>query len=142
MIQIMRDNIRNKPIKRRTENKGQFEAIVNASGELANSLDYHIDGYTLYITANEYWREVVYGQEPGVIPDVASIAKWLQDKSLSLSPQRVAMNIGYFGNSIFQEHQGENSGLFDEATDQSILSDFNQKLANEFIKSIVINGTV
>lgn len=136
IIAVMQDNIRNKPIKRRTESKGQFESVVNASGDLANSLTYQIDGYTLNILANEYWRSVVYGQEPGEIPEVGKIAEWMQNKGVKGSPQRIAMNIGYYGNSIFQEFNGEDSGLFAEAVDASIFEEFQQKLALEIISGI------
>ena len=136
IIAVMQDNIRNKPIKRRTPSRGQFESVVDASGDLANSLTYQIDGYTLNILANEYWRSVVYGKEPGEIPDVAKIAEWMQNKSVTGNPSSIAMNIGLFGNSIFQEFNGEDSGLFSEAVDASIFEEFQQKLALEIISGI------
>ena len=137
MIQIMQDNIRNKQIPRVTPSKGEFQSVVDASGELANSLTYRIDGYSLEILANSYWRDVVYGREPGEIPSVEDIFRWMGNKGVKGNPSVIAFNIGAYGSSIFQKFNGQDSGLFAEATDDSILQEFNEQLSNELINGII-----
>ena len=126
--------IRSKPIRRRTPAQGSFEAPVNASGRLAESVESVLEGNTLNIKANDYIWYLVFGRPPtssmGSGEVYPAIVQWLEDKGLDISPYAVTHNIHKYGTSIWQEHQGNESGLIDDILTQQAIDELADKLVS------------
>jgi hypothetical protein len=108
------NTIRTKPVKRKSKGLGSFEAPVNASGALADSIDFEIGEGEIKILANSYIDKLITGQPPGDFPPIFEIDNWLGRKGLPYSSFAVSNNIGKYGNSIFQEWQGAESNLLED----------------------------
>jgi hypothetical protein len=108
------DAIRNKPVKRSSKGLGSFESPVNASGALADSIEYEIGDNEIRILALDYIDSVITGTPPGSKPLVSNIEKWLAHKGLNYNPTSVSEGIDRYGSSIWQEWQGRESNLFED----------------------------
>lgn len=133
------DAIRNKPIKRFTKNKGHFEGVVNASGRLAASVRWEAYETGFRVYALDYIDALIYGRKPtensGNGSVLAEIKAWLPIKGLAhLNPYAVTSNIHKYGTSIWQEHQGKDSGLLANAINESVISKIRTELTAAFIK--------
>lgn len=141
-IELIRVAIKTKPIKRvsRRQVNGKFvdtkfEAPVNASGNLANTLRYEITDTSLSIWANDYIYDLVYGKKPSQV-DITTIKNWLNDKGISeidtnqdTLARLVSTKIARFGSSIYLATQGNNSGLLDNILSEQIKSEYNANFA-------------
>ncbi len=111
-IDHVKHAIETKPIKRKGKGTGEFEAVVNASGRLANSLRDELTDEQLNIYALAYIDKLVFGEAPRQSNfALFEIEQWLAVKGLDYNPVSVATNIDRFGSTIWQQHQGGNSGL-------------------------------
>lgn len=128
------DAIRNKKIKRKSRRPwiGTFEATVNASGKLAESVEGVDTDTGLNIMIAGYVDKLIFGQPPGESVDVNGIAAWITVKDLSFSAKRIAAQIRIFGSSIWQYHKGENSGLFEDVNFEAELDILNEALFNHY----------
>lgn len=136
-IEQFKDAIKNKPIKRKSvANPEGFEAVANASGRLADSPRVEITDTSLDVYVLAYIDEIVYGKAPGGKVEKLEIEKWLEAKGLNYSATSIVNNIKDFGNSIFLEHQGGNSGVLDDINIDSKLEETKQKLILKKITEI------
>ena len=136
-IEQFKDAIKNKPIKRKSvANPEGFEAVANASGRLADSPRVEITETSLDVYVLAYIDDIVYGKAPGAKVDKLEIEKWLEAKGLNYSATSIVKNIKDFGNSIFLEHQGGNSGVLDDINIDSKLEETKQKLILKKITDI------
>ena len=137
IISQVKNAIENKPIKRKTKAKGSFEASVNASGKLANSLRFEINEYSLKIYCLAYIDNLIYGQAPSRIDTtVFEIENWINSKGLELNAVSVLENLQQYGSSIFQEFQGSNSGLLADVSFESKLNQVREKLVLQVVEKV------
>lgn len=136
-IDQFKNAIKNKPIKRKSvANPEGFEAVANASGRLAESPRVEMTENSMDIYVLAYIDELVYGKAPGEKVSQLEIEKWLEAKGLNYPASAIVKNIKDFGNSIFLEHQGANSGLLDDINIESKLEETKQKLILKKITDI------
>jgi hypothetical protein len=133
--------IRTKQVKRRSKGLGQFEAPVNASGNLADSIEYEIGENEIRVMALSYIDNVIYGTPPGTKTEVSEIERWLAHKGLSYNPATVSQNIDRYGSSIWQEFQGSESNLLEDfitngEINPEIINDIVQKVQSVSIENI------
>jgi hypothetical protein len=137
-----KEAIRNKPIQRRTPSQGSFSAPVNASGRLAESARTQLEEGNLNLYALDYVWYLVFGRPPtrnmGSGDVLPAISQWLQDKNLPFSPYAVTSNIHKYGTSIWQEHQGKDSGLLEDLLTDADISELGDKLLS--LKEIEIKS--
>lgn len=108
------DAIKNKKVERYTNFKGNFSAVVNTTGRLANSVNVKADGDEVGVYALEYIQYLVYGRPPSKKwPPVDKIGGWISNKGLGLNKWATSNNIRLRGSSIWQRWKGQNSGLLD-----------------------------
>lgn len=137
IIAQVKNAIENKPIKRKTKAQGSFQAPVNASGNLANSLRFEINESNLKIYCLAYIDNLIYGQPPSKIDTtVFEIENWINSRGLELNAVSVLENLQRFGSSIFQEHQGSNSGLLSDVNFESKLNQVREKLVLQVVGNI------
>lgn len=59
---------------------------VSASGALLNSISATVDingnMYTVYLSLEDYWKNIEYGRQPGKFPPVDAIRKWIAAKPI------------------------------------------------------------
>jgi len=108
IIERLRNDIKNKPLPRR----GGDSYPVNASGKLADDLNFTVEDGVLKIYANKYIYYLVYGRKPNKNQDPAKVKAWVgwagstflkdwvEAKGLSISPFAVAYSIAKKGNSF------------------------------------------
>lgn len=136
-IAQVKNAIQNKQVTRKTKAQGQFSATVNASGRLANSLRMEIDDTGLSVLCLSYIDSLVYGAPPQRIEtSVFEIESWLNVKGLDFNAANVMTNLQKYGSSIFQEHNGANSGLLDDVNIDSKLESLKQKLTLKMVDEI------
>jgi hypothetical protein len=136
-IEQFKDAIKNKPIKRKSvANPEGFEAVANASGRLADSPRVEMTENSMDIYVLAYIDEIVYGKPPGGKVEKLEIEKWLEAKGLNYSASAIVNNIKDFGNSIFLEHQGGNSGVLDDINIDLKLEEVKRKLITKKITDI------
>jgi hypothetical protein len=130
-IRQVRRDIQTKHIKRKSRGLGEFSAVVNASGRLADSVEDELydDGIRVYCLS--YIDKLIYGQPPGEAVSLTDIESWMIEKDLDYNPATVAENIYRYGNSIWQKHRGENSGLLSDVNIEVSLSELETKLSEE-----------
>jgi hypothetical protein len=125
---------------------GSFSSPVNASGQLADSIKYTIDGYRLKIQGNDYIYYLQNGRKAGGRPPIKVIRQWIDDKGIlpnkgskdSLA-WAIAKKIEEEGTTIWKAGGSDLvSGIFNEALQQSIEADFANLIASE-ISSEIIN---
>lgn len=130
------DAIKNKPIRRKSVyNPDGFEATVNASGKLHDSPRIEVTENSIDVHVLAYIDDLVYGKPPSKVNKL-DIEVWLQNKGLQYSATSIVENIKDFGNSIFIEHQGANSGLLDDIDISEMLDTVKQKLITKRITEI------
>jgi hypothetical protein len=108
------ETIRTKPVQRYSKGLGSFEAPVNATGNLANSVEHTITENSVSILANDYINKLINGQAPGEFPTQFDIENWLSIKGLTYNPYSVINNIGFFGSTIYQQFKGQESNLLED----------------------------
>lgn len=114
-IAQVKNAIRTKPIKRKTKAKGDFEAVANASGQLADSLRSEISENEINVFALAYIDSLIYGQAPSrVNTTVFEIENWMNSKGLEYSATSVLDNLQQYGNSIFQKFGGSESNFLED----------------------------
>ena len=115
-LSMVQDAIKNKPIKRKSVYYPDgFEAPVNATGRLHDSLHIERNELTIEVFALAYIDSLVYGQKPGVNVSLTNLEEWANAKGLTdVSLPAAKSNIKAFGNSIWLEHEGANSGLLND----------------------------
>ena len=138
------NDIQNKLILRQGA-RGQFSSPVNASGALADSIKYTIDGYRLKVQGNDYIYYLQYGRKAGGRPPIKAIRQWIDDKGIT--PEKgskdslawaIAKKIEQEGTTIYKAGGSELvSGIFNEALQQSIESDFANLIASEISSEIL-----
>lgn len=135
------DAIKNKPIRRRSRKPGVgiFEAPVNATGRLANSVQPQFTDEGIQVLALAYIDNLIFGQAPGQAPNVMEIEKWLMAKGLNYSPAGIVKQIYKYGNSIFAEHQGEDSGLLADVNISGSIEKLKEKLSRQYAEDIAVN---
>ncbi len=139
-IQQFKNAIQTKPVKRKTKAKGDFEAVVNASGNLANSPRIELTENELNIYVAGYIDQLIYGQAPSrVDTTVFEIENWMNSKGLEYSAVSVLDNLQKYGNSIFQKFNGEDSGLLSDINIEGSIEKAKQNLILKKIKEIT-NG--
>lgn len=107
--------IKTKPINRQTKAKGMFSSVVDATGNLAASPRKEIGENEIVLYAASYIDKLIYGERPGQFNgSVLAIEDWMRAKGVEYRAESVAQNLLKYGNSIWQEHQGANSGLLDD----------------------------
>ena len=139
------NDIKTKMIQRRGAS-GSFASPVNASGALAESIKYTIDGYRLKVQGNDYIYYLQNGRKPGGRPPIKVIRQWIDDKGIvpdkgskdSLA-WAIAKKIEQDGTTIYKAGGSDLvSGIFNEALQNSIESDFANLIASE-ISSEILN---
>mgnify|MGYP001188897238 FL=1 len=139
------NDIKTKLIQRRGAS-GSFSSPVNASGQLADSIKYTIDGYRLKIQGNDYIYYLQNGRKAGGRPPIKVIRQWIDDKGIlpnkgskdSLA-WAIAKKIEEEGTTIWKAGGSDLvSGIFNESLQQSIEADFASLIASE-ISSEIIN---
>jgi len=135
-ISQVKQAIKTKPIARRTRAQGSFSAVANATGRLAESLreDYNEGGMLVYIF--DYIDKLLFGQAPGEVGAITSelfeVEKWMIAKGLDYNPYTVLENINRHGSSIWQEHKGADSGLFDNIDIDGLVFRLQSKLGENY----------
>jgi hypothetical protein len=118
----------------------RFEAVVNASGRLADSVQDVYGDDQLKIICEGYIDKLIFGQEPGEPVDDSSILRWMDDKGLASSQRGAALigtKINRFGSSIWIEHQGKDSGLFADIDFDSAIAKLQKTLADEYAENVL-----
>lgn len=111
-VDAVKNAIKTKPIARKGKGVGEFSSVVNASGQLANSLRFELTDEQLNVYALTYIDSLVFGVPPRKSDfNMMEIEQWLAVKGIDFNPANVATNIDRFGTTIWQKHQGANSGL-------------------------------
>jgi hypothetical protein len=138
------NDIENKMIQRQGA-RGSFSAPVNASGKLAESITYKIDGYRLKVQGNDYIYYLQNGRKNGKRPPISVIRQWIDDKGINptdISKDSlaflIARRIGQEGTTIFQAGGSDLvSGIFNETLQNSIEDDFSKLVASEISSEIL-----
>lgn len=135
---LVADAIKRKPIARKTNAQGEFSAIANASGRLAQSLRTEVDEKAVRVYALSYIDKLVFGQAPSRLDDttVFEIEQWLNVKGLEFSAVSVMNNLQRNGSSIWQKHQGQNSGLLDDIPLMDKIEEVKKSLVLKSIEDI------
>lgn len=138
------NDIQNKLILRQGA-RGQFSSPVNASGALADSIKYTIDGYRLKVQGNDYIYYLQYGRKAGGRPPIKAIRQWIDDKGIT--PEKgskdslawaIAKKIEQEGTTIYKAGGSDLvSGIFNEALQNSIEQDFANLIASEISSEIL-----
>lgn len=122
--------IRTKPIKRKTQSKGDFESVANASGQLADSLRLEITENEINVYSLAYIESLIYGKPPGPVDSsVFDIENWMINKGIEYSAVSIMENLQKFGNSIFQKFQGAESNFLEDVN----ITDHVQKVKEQLI---------
>lgn len=136
-ITQVRNAIRTKPIKRKTKAKGEFEAVANASGQLADSLRSEITENEINVYSLAYIDNLIYGQPPSrVNTTVFEIENWMNSKGLEYSATSVLDNLQQYGNSIFQKFGGSESNFLEDIDLTSHIETVKQNLILKKINEI------
>lgn len=136
-VERVKDAIMNKPIRRKSvANPDSFEATVNASGRLKESVREELTEEALNVYALSYIDKLVFGQPPGERVEVTAIESWLASKGLDYNANTVTRYISKFGNSIWLEHEGKNSGLLLDIPLEQKIQEVKEKLLLRTIDEI------
>lgn len=136
--EMVAEAIRTKPIDRKTKAQGEFSATAEASGRLSQSLRHEVTEESLKVYALAYIDKLVYGQQPSRLDNttVFEIENWINAKGLDLSAVSVMNNLQRNGSSIWQKHQGENSGLLDGIPLEERIQEIKRSLVLKSIEEI------
>lgn len=153
----------NKPLKRislRFENgkqvRREFQAPVNASGNLSAQTRYEISDTSLIFYAPSYIYELIYGKRPATnASDIdhnleSSIRSWMEKKrigeggtieimgkqiDIESDKDKIAYlitnKIQKYGNSIWLYGRGQDSGLLNNIITPNLIKDYNSKFTRQ-----------
>jgi hypothetical protein len=118
---------------------------VNASGRLAKSVNYKVNGSTLTISAEQYIGALEFGRKPGKRPPRDVIRKWIDEKGIipnGISKDSLAFliqrKIGEEGTTIWQQGGTDLvSGIFNDALRKEIENDFYSLIASEVTSDVL-----
>jgi hypothetical protein len=119
---------------------------VNASGRLAKSVNYKVNGSTLTISAEQYIGALEFGRKPGKKPPRDVIRKWIDEKGITpkdgISKDSLAFliqrKIGEEGTTIWQQGGSDLvSGIFNDALRKEIENDFYNLIASEVTSDVL-----
>ena len=118
---------------------------VNASGRLAKSVNYKVNGSTLTISAEQYIGALEFGRKPGKRPPRDVIRKWIDEKGIipnGISKDSLAFliqrKIGEEGTTIWQQGGSDLvSGIFNDALRKEIENDFYSLIASEVTSDVL-----
>jgi hypothetical protein len=137
--------IKTKLIERQGAN-GSFRSVVNASGRLADSIDYVVTGSRLTIRGNDYIYYLENGRKPGKRPPKDVIRKWIDDKGIvprdNISKDSlaylIARKMGEEGSTIYKAGGSDLvSGIFNDQFVDSLQSEFMNLLTVEVESEIL-----
>lgn len=138
-ITQVRHAIKTKLIRRRSTrdpDSRTFEAVANASGALAESAAPEFDDNALLVTIFAYVDNIIFGSPPGTMVEIVDIKNWMIVKQLNLNPKRIAENIYREGSSIWREHQGKDSGVFEDVNIDNSIEKLREKLATKYVSQV------
>lgn len=141
----------NKPLKRislRFENgkqvRREFQAPVNASGNLSAQTRYEISDTSLIFYAPSYIYELIYGKRPATnASDIdhnleSGIRSWIDKKGVESEKfdkdqltYLIANKIQKYGNSIWLYGRGQDSGLLNNIITPNLIKDYNSKFTRQ-----------
>lgn len=138
LVARLQNDIRNKQVTK-------FGA-VNASGNLANSIQYTVQDYKLTITGADYIYYLQFGRKPGKRPPTSVIRQWIDEKGINptdISKDSlaflIARKIGEEGTEIHKQGGSDLvSSIFNEALQREIETSFENLIATE-IQSEILN---
>jgi hypothetical protein len=125
---------------------GGFRSVVNASGRLADSIDYVVTGSRLTIRGNDYIYYLENGRKPGKRPPKDVIRKWIDDKGIvprdNISKDSlaylIARKMGEEGSTIYKAGGSDLvSGIFNDQFVDSLQSEFMNLLTVEVESEIL-----
>jgi hypothetical protein len=125
---------------------GGFRSVVNASGRLADSIDYVVTGSRLTIRGNDYIYYLENGRRPGKRPPKDVIRKWIDDKGIvprdNISKDSlaylIARKMGEEGSTIYKAGGSDLvSGIFNDKFVDSLQSEFMNLLTVEVESEIL-----
>jgi hypothetical protein len=125
---------------------GGFRSVVNASGRLADSIDYVVTGSRLTIRGNDYIYYLENGRRPGKRPPKDVIRKWIDDKGIvprdNISKDSlaylIARKMGEEGSTIYKAGGSDLvSGIFNDNFVDSLQSEFMNLLTVEVESEIL-----
>jgi hypothetical protein len=125
---------------------GSFRSVVNASGRLADSIDYVVTGSRLTIRGNDYIYYLENGRKPGKRPPKDVIRKWIDDKGIvprdNISKDSlaylIARKMGEEGSTIYKAGGSDLvSGIFNDNFVDSLQSEFMNLLTVEVESEIL-----
>lgn len=137
--------IKTKLIERQGAN-GSFRSVVNASGRLADSIDYVVTGSKLTIRGDDYIYYLENGRKPGKRPPKDVIRKWIEDKGIvprdNISKDSlaflIARKMGQEGSTIYKAGGSDLvSGIFNDQFVDSLQSEFMNLLTVEVESEIL-----
>lgn len=137
--------IKTKLIERQGAN-GSFRSVVNASGRLADSIDYVVTGSKLTIRGDDYIYYLEHGRKPGKRPPKDVIKKWIEDKGIvprdNISKDSlaflIARKMGQEGSTIYKAGGSDLvSGIFNDQFVDSLQSEFMNLLTVEVESEIL-----
>lgn len=129
--------IKNKPIKRKSISKPDgFESVVNASGQLHDSVRHEVTDQEVNVYALSYIDKLIFGQPPGERVEVSEIEKWLEARGLNYNARTVTRNIRAVGSSIWNEFEGRNSGLLLDIPLEQKIEELKQQLLLRSVEEI------
>jgi hypothetical protein len=120
--------------------------VVNASGNLADSIDYVVTGSRLTIRGNDYIYYLENGRRPGKRPPKDVIRKWIDDKGIvprdNISKDSlaylIARKMGEEGSTIYKAGGSDLvSGIFNDQFVDSLQSEFMNLLTVEVESEIL-----
>ena len=130
--------IRTKPIKRKTNAKGDFESVANASGRLADSLRLEISDNEINVYSLAYIDSLIYGKPPGPVESsVFDIENWMISKGVEYNALSIMDNLQKFGNSIFQKFQGAESNFLEDINLNDHVEKVKEQLITKKINDII-----
>jgi hypothetical protein len=132
--------IKTKKIRRRSRKPGRgiFEAEVNATGKLAESVHHEFTDEGIQVLCNSYIDKLIFGQPPGEPVNVSDLQKWIDAKGLDYDAQSLARQIYLYGSSIYAEHQGQDSGLLSDVDISNNISRLQEKLTSKYADEIAL----
>lgn len=139
IVAQLKSDIKNKPLPRR----GGQSYVANASGKLANSINFKVENGTLKVYADSYIYFLIYGRKRNQNQDPKSIKAWVgwagstflkdwvEAKGISISPFAVAYSIAKKGNSL----NPQGSTLLSDVINETMINALKSDLFTSFTDS-------
>lgn len=135
-----------KVARRRTMLPTRFSAVVNSTGNLAESIKYKIskNGELTFTTA-EYLYWLIYGRKPETKrPPISAIEAWMKTKGIKtdkedkygVSPWAIANSIAKKGSSIYRNYKGEPSSLLSSIPVDDLLDHLYVMMGEGYVQTI------